>query len=55
MMRKLDRLTLAAIALGIGAMLQPWWDGGFRAGFFFTLAATLAQILTSHLAARRDA
>ena len=46
--RKLDRLTLAGIALGIAAMLQPWWDGGFQAGFFFTIAATLAQIAVSH-------
>ncbi len=55
MTRKLDRLTLVAIAVGIGAMLQPWWEGGFRAGFFFTIAATLAQIVTSHVAPRRDA
>ena len=50
--RTLDRWTLAGIALGIAAMLQPWWDGGFQAGFFLTIAATLAQIAVSHAPSR---
>ena len=58
MIRLLDRLTLFCMGLGVCAMLQPWWAGGFRAGFFLTLAAVAAQIVTSHLlpsAPREDA
>ena len=51
----LDRATLIGIALGIALMLQPWWAGGFRAGFVVTAAATLAQIVTSHLLPQRSA
>jgi hypothetical protein len=50
---RLDRLTLIAIAIGIAVMLQPWWLKGFRVGFFMTLFATLAQIVTSHMLPRR--
>ena len=49
---KLDRLTLICMALGIGVMIQPWWQAGFRVGFFLTLAFTLAQIVTSHMSPR---
>jgi len=45
----LDRLALAGMALGVGLILQPWWAGGFRAGFFATLVFTLLHIVTSHL------
>jgi hypothetical protein len=54
-MRTLDRLTLWGIGLGVALMLQPWWAGGFRAGFLATLAAVGAQIVTSHLLPREDA
>ena len=47
--RRLDFLSLIGMALGVALMLQPWWDGGFRAGFFVTLAFTLVQIGASHL------
>jgi hypothetical protein len=50
---RLDRMTLVAIALGIAVMLQPWWDRGFRVGFFLTLIATVGQIVTSHMLPRR--
>ncbi len=46
-----DRLSLAGIALGVALLLLPF-SGAFRAGFFLTLAATLAQILFSHLRPR---
>ena len=52
---RIDRLTLVAIALGIAVTLQPWWSGGFRIGFFLTIAATLAQIVTSHLLPKEEA
>jgi hypothetical protein len=55
MTRLLDRATLISVALGLCVMLQPWWAGGFRAGFWITLAATLAQTVAAHLAAREDA
>ena len=51
MKRTLDRLTLAGIAAGISLMLQPWWGGGFRVGFFLTAVATICQIVVSHLPA----
>ncbi len=44
-----DRCTLFGMALGVACMLQPWWELGFRVGFFATLACTIAQIVTSHL------
>ena len=45
----LDRATLLAMAASVGLMLQPWWGHGLRVGFFLTAAATLAQIVVSHL------
>jgi hypothetical protein len=44
-----DRWTLGGMAVGVAILLQPWWRDGFRVGFFVTLAATLAQIVASHL------
>jgi hypothetical protein len=53
--RTLDFGSLCGMALGVALMLQPWWGTGFRAGFFFTLACTMAQIIASHLSApKRD-
>jgi hypothetical protein len=46
---RLDRLLLWGIAFAILLMLQPWWLGGFRVGFFATALCTLGQIVTSHL------
>ncbi len=54
-LRALDRLTLAGVVLGLALVLQPWWAGGFRLGFFFTIAAVLGQIVTSHLVPEEDA
>lgn len=47
--RALDRSTLVAIGAGLALMLQPFWDGGLRVGFFVTFAAVVAQIVVSHL------
>ncbi len=47
--RRFDRATLVAIGLGILLMLQPFWDGGLRLGFFGTLAAVLLQTVAGHL------
>jgi len=47
---RLERLTLVGMALGAALMLQPWWPGGMRAGFFVTLGSTLAQIVLGHMA-----
>ena len=49
MIRALDRLSLIGMALGVGLMLQPWWPGGFLAGFLVTVMSTVAQIVFSHL------
>jgi hypothetical protein len=47
--RTADGATLGCMALGIAVMLQPWWSGGLRVGFFVTLGGTVAQIVASHL------
>jgi hypothetical protein len=41
------------MALGVAVMLQPWWEGGMRAGFFLAALCTAAQIVLSHLPADR--
>lgn len=46
---RLERLTLAGMAVGVALMLQPSWSGGMRAGFFVTIACTLAQIVLGRL------
>ncbi len=52
-LRLLDRLALAGMALGTCLMLQPWLPSCFRAGFACLLASTLLQIVTSHLVSPR--
>jgi hypothetical protein len=47
--RILNVIGLAGMALGIGAILQPWWGGGFRAGFLATIVFTVLYIVTSHI------
>jgi hypothetical protein len=47
--RSLDRLSLLGMALGVALILQPWWAGGFMAGFFVTVISTSAQIIFSHM------
>lgn len=47
--RRIERLTLVGMAVGVAFMLQPWWSDGMRVGFFVTLASTLAQIVFGHL------
>ena len=44
----LDRTCLAAMAVGVALMLQPWWAGGFAIGFWSVLVGTIGQIVTSH-------
>jgi len=48
-----EKLALLGLALGVVLMLQPWWAGGMRAGFFLTLASVVAQIVCSHLPEKR--
>ncbi len=45
----LQKLFLWLMAAGIGVILQPWWHDGLRIGFFVTLAATIAYIVTAHI------
>ena len=44
-----DKVSLFGMALGAAFMFQPWWAGGFRAGFFVTISCTVLQIITGHL------
>jgi hypothetical protein len=52
---RFDRGSLVGIALGVALVMQPWWEGGFRAGFFVVLVATLVQIVASHLVPKERA
>ena len=45
----LDRLTLIGMAAGVTLILQPWWAGGLKSGFFAVLGFTIGQIIFSHL------
>jgi hypothetical protein len=47
--RALDKASLFGMAIGVALMLQPWWSGGFMAGFFITVVSTISQIVFSHL------
>ena len=48
----LEALSLWGMALGVAAMLQPWWAGGMRTGFLVAAASTVAHIVLSHLPKR---
>ncbi|MBK7644610.1 MAG: hypothetical protein IPJ19_16455 [Planctomycetes bacterium] len=48
-----ERAALWGLALGVALMLQPWWPGGMRVGFFVTLASVAAQIVFSHMPEKR--
>ncbi len=45
----MDRVTLCGMGVSIALMLQPWWSGGFKFGFFCTIVFTIGQIVFSHL------
>jgi hypothetical protein len=40
------------MVLGVAVMLQPWWAGGMRAGFFVAAISTIAQSIFGHLPRR---
>ncbi len=48
----LEGLSLQGMVLGVAVMLQPWWAGGMRAGFFLAGVSTIAQIVLGHLRRR---
>jgi hypothetical protein len=48
MSARLETSALAGMAGGVATMLQPWWAGGMRTGFFLTLACTVLQIAAAH-------
>lgn len=50
----IERAALVGMALGVALMLQPWWAGGLRVGFFATLAFTVLQIVAGHLPREGD-
>ena len=47
-----DRASLAGMALGLALLLLPLDTWSFRVGFFLVLAATVGQIVFSHLRSR---
>lgn len=49
MIRVLNLAALTGMGLGMGLILQPWWAGGFRTGFFATVVFTVLHIVASHL------
>ena len=49
MLKHLHKFNLTAMVAGLIIILQPWWHGGLRVGFFVTLIATVGYIVTSHL------
>ncbi|MFT3786502.1 MAG: hypothetical protein QM770_10090 [Tepidisphaeraceae bacterium] len=51
-MSRITKITILGMAASIALMLQPFWLGGFRIGFFSLIASTLAQIIASHLPQR---
>ena len=53
MSARVETYALVAMAVGVAVMLQPWWDGGMRAGFLVAAAGTIAQIVVSHLPRRQ--
>jgi hypothetical protein len=44
-----DKALLYCMGLGTALMLQPFWDGGLKWGFFLTLASTILEIVTAHM------
>src|SRR5437868_5618350 len=44
-----DRVLLYGMGVGTLLMLQPFWDGGLKWGFFVTLASTVLEIVTGHM------
>jgi hypothetical protein len=49
MLHIFHNVNLTSLVLGLILILQPWWHGGLRVGFFVTLVATIGYIVTSHL------
>jgi len=48
MKKFLAKMALAGIAGSFAVVLQPWWAGGFRVGFFAALIFTLLHIVIGH-------
>lgn len=47
--RRIERVVIAGIVLGIVGMFQPWWFAVYRYGFVLLLVSTLSFILWSHI------
>lgn len=50
MRRLVDRVAQLGMVVGVGLMLNPWWNEGLRYGFFATALCTIGHIITSHMA-----
>jgi hypothetical protein len=44
-----DKALLYGMGLGTLLMLQPFWEGGLKWGFFLTLTSTILEIVTGHM------
>ncbi len=47
-LQRAEHAALLGMTCGAALMLQPWWTGGLRAGFFVTAAFTLLHIVVVH-------
>jgi hypothetical protein len=45
----LIRLNLTLMLVGLALMVQPFWSGGLRAGFFLTLLTIVSQNILTRL------
>jgi hypothetical protein len=48
-----EKYVLLGMACGVAVMLQPWWEGGLRVGFFATALFTVLHIVVAHLPEKR--
>jgi len=49
-----DVAALVGLAVAMALIVQPWWEGGLRWGFWAMLVATAAHIVTSHVVRPED-
>jgi hypothetical protein len=44
-----DKILLSGMGVGTALMLQPFWMGGLKWGFFLTLVCTVLEVATAHM------
>jgi len=48
-----EKYVLLGMLCAVAVMLQPWWAGGLRVGFFATALFTVLHIVVAHLPEKR--